>query len=160
MSDLFVPYFIGKKLGFFFSTLLHVFISVSVVDWYCLVLCSCLFIHWNHQNYELYYNKQCPKTCIVPRRPWQTMLSASIDAGASLNVQGPETISQQTGSGLYSQYYKYLTGIFNSVLTWLKLFICMQIYRFQNFPKTDKQIDRDRQTDRQTDSSIDKCINK
>ena len=37
------------------------------------------------------------------------MLSASTDAGASLNVQGPETISQQTGSGLYSQYYKYLT---------------------------------------------------
>ena len=38
------------------------------------------------------------------------MLSASTDAGASLNVQGPETISQQTGSGLYSQYSKYLTG--------------------------------------------------
>ena len=37
------------------------------------------------------------------------MLSASTDAGASLNVEGPETISQQTGSGLYSQYYKYLT---------------------------------------------------
>ena len=29
--------------------------------------------------------------------------------GVPLNVQGPKTISQQTRSGLYSQYYKYLT---------------------------------------------------
>ena len=62
------------------------------------------------------------------------MLSTSTDAGASLNVQGPGTISQQTGSGLYSQYYKYLT---HSILLGPKLKLKLNGVTFERFTSFD-----------------------